>query len=209
LFRARAPVTLWLVACALAAAYALGILWGLLAPVRGVLGLASSALAVAAVAVPVAAAAAWLAPASAPRPFAAALLMVVSSSALVSRHQRAAVRNELAQDYVRTAVAFGAEPWRVRLRSFRGASAAVVSLLAVDLSAAFTSAFVVEHAFALPGIGQATLRAVAARDVSWLMAVTLALALAVALAQIASDTLLGVLDPRVRRAFLQQRGAHE
>jgi peptide/nickel transport system permease protein len=209
LIKARAPVTLWLIACALVAGYALGILWGLFVAARGTAGVAGSVIAVVLVALPVATVAAWLAPAGVSKPWWGAAAMAVSAAALVSRYQRAALQTALAQDYVRTAVAFGAGPWRIRWRAFPAASAAVISLLAADVPAVLTSAFVVEHAFRLPGIGEATLEAVARRDVPWLMAVALGLAFGVALLQIASDALLGALDPRVRLAFARQRGAPE
>jgi peptide/nickel transport system permease protein len=131
------------------------------------------------------------------------------SAALVARHQRSATRVALDQEFTRTARAFGASRLRIASRGLRASSAAVVSLLGVDLPALITAAFVVEQAFELPGLGPATLAAVGSRDVAWLMAITLASAATVALAQVSSDALLAWIDPRVRVALARKRGAIE
>jgi peptide/nickel transport system permease protein len=208
----RAPVTLWLLAAGLLAGYAAGIALGVVSGVvaRRPLDTLLSIPTVALAALPIAPLAVWLAPAM---PGAgstrAALLMTAISAALVARHQRSATRVALDQDYTRTARAFGASRLRIASRGLRASSAAVVSLLGVDLPALITAAFVIEHAFELPGLGPATLAAVGSRDVAWLMAITLASAASVALAQVASDALLAGIDPRVRVALARKRGAVE
>jgi ABC-type dipeptide/oligopeptide/nickel transport system permease component len=115
----------------------------------------------------------------------------------------------LDQEYARTHRAFGAGQLRIARTAFRASATAVVSLIGVDLPALITAAFVIEHAFSLPGLGPTTLAAIDNRDVSWLMAIALVSAAAVALSQIASDALLAAIDPRVRVALARKRGAVE
>jgi hypothetical protein len=112
----------------------------------------------------------------------AALGIACIGAALLSRHQQSQSREQgghhlpLSQD-------------------LRRSSTAVASLLAVDLPMLLSSAIVFEHAFELHGLGSATISAVQAGDVAWLMAMALAGSLTVALLQIASDLLLMRLGP--------------
>jgi ABC-type dipeptide/oligopeptide/nickel transport system permease component len=220
----RAKVTFWLVGSALWGGYALGVLIGLFAAGRArnpwrphaarlralPLDWLLSIAALLAAGVPVIALAAALAPSVAGRRTGlGAALCVAVAAALVSRHQRAASSTVLDQEYARTETAFGVSPFRTARRGFRAASTAAISLFGVDLPALITTAFVVERVLGLPGLGPRTFEAVSARDLSWLMAVAVLSALAVALAQILSDAVLAAVDPRVRIALERKRGAPE
>jgi peptide/nickel transport system permease protein len=206
----RAPVTLWLLLAGLGGGYAVGIAAGLLAAARELGGFdaLSSLGALMLLGVPSAELAAWTARIADGVTFSwmAALIMIVVCAALVSRFQRAASRTALEQEFCRTERAFGASPIAAARRSFRASSAAALSLVAVDLPAVIGTAFVVERGFGLKGLGPATLDAVAAHDLPWLMTMALLTAIVVALAQIASDVLLGALDPRVRASLDRHRG---
>ncbi|MCC6898902.1 MAG: ABC transporter permease subunit [Polyangiaceae bacterium] len=209
----RSPVTLWLLACGFVGGWLAGILVGLAGAAQARRGpdLVTSAAAVLVAASPVALAGFWLGPggsAGAARALAAAV-MVLTAGAIVSRYQRSATRVALDQEYTRTARAFGAGPWRLARWSFRASSVAALSLLGAHLPPLLTSAFVLEHALGLNGVGRTTLDAVAAHDVAWLMALALVLAASLALLQIVSDAALGALDPRVRLGFSRHRGALE
>ena len=81
------------------------------------------------------------------------------------------------------------------------------ALLCADLPALITTAFVVEKAFALPGIGPATVAAVNAGNTAWLMVIAVLSALSVGLAQIAGDVALRACDPRT--ASPSRRGSVE
>ncbi len=209
----RAPVTLWLLASALSAGYAAGILLGLFAAARPrrPLDLSTSVLCVVGSSLSVALFCSVLSPSGAP-PAArllGALVMALFAGSIVSRHQRAAARVALDQEYTRTARAFGAGPWRIAARSFRSSAVSAVSLAGVDLPALLTAAFVVEQAFGLGGLSTTTLAAIAQRDIAWLMALSLGVVCVLALAQIISDSLLSTLDPRVAVGFARKRGGLE
>jgi peptide/nickel transport system permease protein len=212
-FRKRAPVTLWLIVSALTGGYALGIVLGLMsaAEARKKLDLGLTLACVVGVAIPIAFVASLFGPDGSRlgSRMLAGFLMILGSAYVVSRHQRTSTRVALDQEYTRAARAFGAGPWRLAFRSFRASSVSTVSLLGADLPVLLTSAFVIEHALALEGLGQITLEAVASRDIPWLMALSLSLAIAVALCQIASDSLLSALDPRVAIAFTRKREGGE
>jgi peptide/nickel transport system permease protein len=212
-FRERAPVTLWLVLTAIFGGYGLGIVLGLMgaAEARKKLDLGITLVSILGIAIPVAFVAALFGPNGShfATRLLAGVLMVFTSAYIVSRHQRTSTRVALDQEYTRAARAFGAGPWRLAFRSFRASSVSTVSLLGADLPVLLTSAFVIEHALGLAGLGETTLAAVASRDVTWLMALSLAVAVAVAFCQIASDSLLSALDPRVAVAFARKREGGE
>jgi peptide/nickel transport system permease protein len=79
----------------------------------------------------------------------------------------------------------------------RYAGARFVALAFSDFPGILTTAFVVERAFSLRGVGELTISAVRTGDLAWLMSLALLGTLAAGLAQIAADILLSAVDPRV------------
>jgi ABC-type dipeptide/oligopeptide/nickel transport system permease component len=63
--------------------------------------------------------------------------------------------------------------------------------------------FVLERALGLPGLGDATLAAVARGDTAWLMAMVVAGACWAVVALVLSDVAYALLDPRLRQAVLR------
>ncbi len=125
-------------------------------------------------------------------------LSTVSLSAM-TQTQRAAMIDALGQDYVRAARAKGARTLRVAVvHALRNALVPTVTLAGVQLPALIGGAFVVEEVFGVQGIGWETLRAIEARDVAWIVAVTLLCALVTTASLVTSDIAYGLLDPRVR-----------
>jgi ABC-type dipeptide/oligopeptide/nickel transport system permease component len=209
--RERAPTTAWLLSCGLLGGFGFGIVWGLVgaARARRPIDRVSTTLAVLASALPAPVLVGLLAPPAAGglRGAVGALVMALSTAAIVSLHQRAATRVALDQEYTRTALAFGSGPWRLACWSFRSSCVATLSLLGAHTAALVTVAFVVEHALGLGGLASVTLLAVTTRDVAWLMALALVLALVTGLVQIGADALLAALDPRFRLGQTRKRGA--
>jgi peptide/nickel transport system permease protein len=135
------------------------------------------------------------------------VLSTVSLSAL-TQTQRAAMLEALGQDYVRAARAKGARTLRVAVvHALRNALVPTVTLAGVQLPALIGGAFVVEEVFGVQGIGWETLRAIEARDVAWIVAVTLLCAIVTTACLVASDIAYGILDPRVRESQTRRRSA--
>src|SRR5258706_15119253 len=149
-FRAGAPGTIWVLATGLLGGYFTGIAFGLIgaAWAHKARDAVTALFAIVAASIPTTVLATLLAPAAVggARRIAGALVMIAVSAAIVSRHQRAATRVALDQEYTRTARAFGAGPARLAIWSLRASSVASLSLLGVDLTALITIAFVVERA---------------------------------------------------------------
>jgi peptide/nickel transport system permease protein len=208
--RTRAPITLGLLAVGLVCGWLTGIIVGLAGATRPhrPLDLVLAMGAVGFAAVPASVLSTVLSPTGrgAQNAVAGALIALVAA-AIVSRHQRSAARVALDQEYMRTARAFGAGPWRLARWSLRSSSIAVISLVGVHLPVLLTLDFVLEHAMGLEGLASPTLLAVTRHDVSWLMAVALGSTALLSLAQIVSDALMARLDPRAGVALAQKRGA--
>lgn len=135
------------------------------------------------------------------------VLSTVSLSTM-TQTQRAAMLDALGQDYVRAARAKGARTLRVAVvHALRNALVPTVTLAGVQLPALIGGAFVVEEVFGVQGIGWETLRAIEARDVAWIVAVTLLCAIVTTASLVASDIAYGILDPRVRESQTRRRTA--
>ena len=131
----------------------------------------------------------------------------IGSLATLSRWQRGAMLEVVRQDYVRTAHAKGLSAARVAVvHALRNALLPMVTLAGLHVPTTLGGSFVVEEVFGLPGVGSETMRAIAAHDSPWLMAILLGAAVTVTLGLIASDVGCGMLDPRVREVFARRTG---
>lgn len=126
------------------------------------------------------------------------ITLAIASAGGHARYLRAALIEALRQDYVRTARAKGAGPWRVLLRhALRNALIPVVTVVALDLGALFSGALVTETLFAHPGMGKLIFDAVMGNDFN-LALVGLLLATALTLAgNLLADLAYAWLDPRI------------
>jgi oligopeptide transport system permease protein len=128
-----------------------------------------------------------------------ALTLAALPTAYAAQLTRAQVGAVLDQDYVRTARALGVPEARVRRRHvLRNALLAVMTYAGPLLANLLTGSFVVEHIFAVPGMGRFFVTAVANRDYPLVLGVTLVYAALVVLANLAVDLAYAWLDPRIR-----------
>jgi peptide/nickel transport system permease protein len=208
---ARAPITLFLVFGALAMAYALGIVLGSVsAASRGrKTDLAVAVVVLALYAAPTAVVAVLVARATDQRADSILLPTLVLALGLLAaptRQQRASLANVMSQDYIRTAIAKGASRTRaVVIHGLRNALLPVVTLATLEAPFALGGAFVVEHVFELPGLGDATILAVEQRDISWLMAISIFAAAVAAVGVIATELSYAAIDPRLKLLVLSGR----
>lgn len=104
-------------------------------------------------------------------------------------------------EFVRTARAKGASPWRVTVHhALRNALLPLVTMVGLQLASLLSGAVLVETVFAWPGLGRLAYEAVLARDYNLLLGILLASSLLVALINIAVDLVYALLDPRVELA---------
>jgi peptide/nickel transport system permease protein len=115
-----------------------------------------------------------------------------------TRYVRAAMREALAQDHIRTARAKGAGEARVILHhAMRGALIPVTTILALSFGGLVSGALVTETMFAYPGMGKLIFDAVMGNDYNLALAALLLATVVTMLANLAADLAYGWLDPRV------------
>ncbi|MGE4279818.1 MAG: ABC transporter permease [Magnetospirillum sp.] len=116
-----------------------------------------------------------------------------------ARHTRAAMLNEAAQDYIRTAKAKGCTPRRLVWRhQFRNALLPLVTLLGLEFGNLFSGALITETVFGWPGMGKLIADSVMGNDFNLaLTALMLATAMTL-LGSVLADLTMARLDPRIK-----------
>lgn len=107
--------------------------------------------------------------------------------------------NLVNEDFVLLATAKGLSDRRIRNRYVaRNAILPQLTSLALSIGYVFGGAFVTEVVFNYPGLGKFTLNAIESRDYSFIQAQLVLLTAAVLIANLASDVLNVIFDPRLR-----------
>lgn len=127
------------------------------------------------------------------------LTLVLASIGGYTRYVRAAMRDALRQDYIRTARAKGVSEsvvvWR---HAFINALIPLVTILALDIGSLFSGALVTETLFAWNGMGRTIYDATLGNDYNLaLMGLLLATAMTL-FGSLLADIAYVVLDPRIR-----------
>lgn len=121
--------------------------------------------------------------------------------AVVARVARASILEMLHQDFVLTAKAKGLTRREVLWRHILpNALIPVVTVIGYSFGYSLTGAILTETVFAWPGLGTLFISSIAVRDYPVIEGIFLLTALAVVLANIATDLLYWVIDPRIRRS---------
>ncbi|HMQ34763.1 MAG TPA: ABC transporter permease [Chloroflexaceae bacterium] len=128
-----------------------------------------------------------------------ALTLGLLQLALLTRLTRTSLRESLAEDFVRTARAKGLPERLVVLRhALRNALLPVVTVIGGQIGVLITGAALTETIFAWPGLGRLLLEATLSRDYPLLMALFIVVAVSVVVANLLTDVVYTILDPRVR-----------
>ena len=118
-----------------------------------------------------------------------------------TRYVRAAMREALAQDHVRTARAKGASEIRVILHhALRSALIPVTTILALSFGGLVSGALVTETMFAYPGMGKLTYDSIMGNDFNLAMVALLFATFMTLAANLLADLAVGWLDPRISLA---------
>ena len=122
--------------------------------------------------------------------------------AVVARVARASIIETLHQDFVLTAKAKGLSRRTILWRHILpNALIPVVTVIGYSFGYSLTGAILTETVFAWPGIGNLFITSIAVRDYPVLQGIFLFAALTVVLANIVTDLLYWVIDPRIRRGY--------
>lgn len=126
------------------------------------------------------------------------LCMTYAGFAGLSRFTRSAMIDTMRQEYIRTARAKGvAELDVVFSHAFRNTLVIMVSLLAGLLPGLISGSLLIEYIFAIPGMGDLSMRALSSRDIPLIMALFSFSGFLTLLGILISDILYVFADPRI------------
>ncbi len=127
------------------------------------------------------------------------LALGFSELAYWMRYQRAALLENLQQDFVRTARSKGLRESTVIWRhAFRNSLVTVVTLIGLSLPWLVNGSYITESIFGWPGMGRLGITSIMSRDYPVVMMVTMLSALIVIVGNLISDVLYAIVDPRTR-----------
>lgn len=119
--------------------------------------------------------------------------------ALVSRLTRASLLEVLNADYILASRARGAPERTVLFQhALRNAAAPIVTVVGYNLGFIFAGSALIETVFGWPGIGRLLFDSVGKRDYPVLLGVLLLVSATVVLANLITDLVHALIDPRVR-----------
>ena len=115
------------------------------------------------------------------------------------RYARAATLDALGAEHVTTARAKGLKESAVLWRHvFRTAMLPLVTIIGLSLPHIIGGSFIIETIFSWPGVGLLGYTAIMQRDYPVQLGIALMAAVAVLLANLVTDVIYGVVDPRIR-----------
>jgi len=128
-----------------------------------------------------------------------ALVVAAYPIGVVTQMTRAAVSEEASLDHARLERALGFTSGQVLRRfSFRPSLNPILTLLALVFAYSLVNAFLVESIFNWPGLGNYAVASIRSLDTAAVAGVTLIVALAYVIANLAVDVAQTFIDPRVR-----------
>jgi ABC-type dipeptide/oligopeptide/nickel transport system permease component len=128
-----------------------------------------------------------------------AVALAIPSLAFITRLVGGGLRESLRQGYVEMAVAKGASRARVVTRHvLKNSLVPVIVYLGVDFAGLLGGALFIESIFNIPGLGNATVRAISQRDNTVVLGVTTLFILTFVVVNLAADLVAAVIDPRLR-----------
>lgn len=128
-----------------------------------------------------------------------AFALAFPAIAVVARITRTAVREEQSSEHVLVAIARGVPKRLVTWRhTIRNAMLPVSTVIGTQIAGLLASAFVIEYAFTLDGIGSLLVNSVQKKDFAVVQAIALIMVLVFGLVNLIVDLLYAVIDPRVR-----------
>ena len=128
-----------------------------------------------------------------------AVTLGVPGAFVFMRYMRASTLDVLGQEFVRTAHGKGMGHMTVNRRHIaRNALIPIMTILGFSLAGMFGGSLIVELIYGIPGVARLSLEAVFQRDYPLLMALTILGTTMLALANLFTDIMYSVIDPRMR-----------
>lgn len=128
-----------------------------------------------------------------------AMVLTVRNLADWTRYLRSSMLEVINEDYIRTARAKGLSEFVVIYKhALKNALLPVITLFGLSLPILVSGAFIIEHIFGWPGMGQLGMNAVFHRDYTILMGDILLSSILVLAGNLLADILYAWADPRIR-----------
>ncbi len=126
-------------------------------------------------------------------------VLAINETAIIARLMRGSTLEVINQEFVTTARAKGlAERVVLSRHVLRNALLPIVTVIGLRVAFLLSGTIVVETIFAFPGIGRLFIQSVDRLDYQVVQAITVMFVLFVIVANIITDLLYGVIDPRIR-----------
>ncbi len=114
------------------------------------------------------------------------------------RYMRGSMLEVMQEEYIRTARAKGLRHTMVILKhGLKNALIPVVTVVGMSVPSLVGGAVVTEQIFGWPGIGSLMVQSIGARDYPVIMGITVVVAAVVLIANLITDLVYGILDPRI------------
>jgi ABC-type dipeptide/oligopeptide/nickel transport system permease component len=127
------------------------------------------------------------------------VVLGIRPAAVIARLTRASVLEVIHSDYIRTARAKGLDAKTVLFKHvLRNSMIPVLTLTGPLAAAILTGAFIIEQIFAVPGIAKHLIQSVTNRDYPLILGTTLVFSVILVVANLITDLLMAVIDPRVK-----------
>lgn len=122
-----------------------------------------------------------------------------SSAAIVARLVRSSLLEVMRSDYIRTARAKGLRSGVIISRhALRNSLLPVITVMALQVTALLSGAVITESVFGIPGIGRISVNAITDRDFPMLQGAVIFTVVLVVVGNLVADLSYSYLDPRVR-----------
>ncbi|MCI8624132.1 MAG: ABC transporter permease [Provencibacterium sp.] len=117
----------------------------------------------------------------------------------IARQTRSSMLEVIRQDYIRTGRSKGLkETSLIVIHALKNALIPVLTLLGMRLGVLMGGSMFVESVFSIPGMGSLLVRSISSRDIPVVQACVLVTAAITCLANLLTDILYAVIDPRIR-----------
>jgi oligopeptide transport system permease protein len=127
------------------------------------------------------------------------LALCLSPLAYITRLTKTSMLDALGQDYIRTAKAKGVSSRKVIfVHGLRNALIPVITYVGPMVASILTGSMVVEAIFNLGGLGSKFVSAITNRDYTLIMATTIFLATVMVIANLITDIVYKIVDPRIK-----------
>ncbi len=128
-----------------------------------------------------------------------ALGLAMGPIAYVTRLVRSSLQEEMRQDYMILARSKGTSNKMVIIRhALKNAMIPVITYAGPLLAMLLTGSFVIETMFSIPGIGAEFVTSVSNRDYTMIMALTIMYGAMIIVANVITDLITAMVDPRIR-----------